>query len=128
MSVSTLEHRQVMGSMSQVRETADTGGGEKQGVGLVLQGGDTGSPSVCSGVLGYVIHDNEDDGVHPCGVPTKNHGEAGNVEDQWFMRDTGDQGSTTCGRNAVGGHIHRPPTGDDNTVGGPTTIPGGLCA
>ena len=81
MSVSTLEHRKVTGSMLKVRETAATGGGEQQGVSLVIQGGGTCSTAVCSGVLGDIIHNNEDDGEHPCGVPTKNHGEAGNAED-----------------------------------------------
>ena len=70
----------------------------------------------------------EDSSEYPCGVPTPDHGEGGNISIRWFMGDTGGRVGATGGRHDVGGHVHSPLARKDITVGGPTTTIGGLHA
>ena len=112
--------------MAPVGKSVVTRGGGKPGVIIFLQGGDAGGPSVWIGFLGAVERDDEYGGEHPCGVPTPDHRLLGKTKIRPFMGDTGGRGCSMGGGGEVGGHIHRPLSGDGSTVGGPMTTIGGL--
>ena len=62
--------------MEQVGKTAAVGGGRKMGVSPILQGRDTGGPTVWTLVLESVGCDDDGSGDNLCGVPTLYHREA----------------------------------------------------
>ena len=60
----------------------------------------------------------EDNGEHPCGVPTLDYGEEGNTAIRCIMLDTVIQGGAMLSGVSVGIHVHIPSACDGITVGG----------
>ena len=114
--------------MDHVGKDADTVRGRQPGVRFVLQGGDTGGPSIWIRGLRAVRRNDKDSGEHPCGFPTTYHRKARETAIWRVMGDTSYRGVATYGGYAVSGHAHMPPTGYGSTVGVPTTTNEGLRA
>ena len=68
-----MEHRQGPGGIENVVEAAATGGGGQPSIGLVLQDGEIGSPTVQVVVMVDGRHDDEDGGEKPHGVTLSDH-------------------------------------------------------
>ena len=102
------------------------GGGRQPGISPVIQGGDTGSTTVRVRVVVYVRQNDEGDGGNPRGVPSSDHGEAGESAGIWGMGDTGGGGSITSRGDAVGRQVNRTLEGNSDIVSGHTPNYGGL--
>ena len=75
--------------MSNSRKTAATGGGGGQGISVVIQGSDTGSPYFWFRVMVNSRRGDEGSGGHSCGVPELYQGGADKEAGRQVMGYTG---------------------------------------
>ena len=66
-----------------------------------------------------VRHNDKGGGGHPLGIFPSDLGEAGKAAGRWGMGDTSGGGNHKGSGDAVGGQVHRLPSGNSCAVGGP---------